>query len=77
VEVYRLLILDGHESHPSQDFKDYCLEYKGPILEGLKPITLSDDFDDMSEEEQHEVKNLRAAQSLHKLYEILMPRQCP
>jgi hypothetical protein len=53
VEVYRLLILDGHESHPSQDFKNYCLEYEGPILEGLKAITLSDDFDDMSEEEQY------------------------
>jgi len=25
---YRLLILDGHESHQSQDFKDYCLEHK-------------------------------------------------
>jgi hypothetical protein len=25
---YRLLILDGHESHTSQDFKDYCLEHK-------------------------------------------------
>jgi hypothetical protein len=23
---YRLLILDGHESHLNQDFKDYCLE---------------------------------------------------
>jgi hypothetical protein len=28
VGVYRLLILDGHESHLSQDFKDYCLEHK-------------------------------------------------
>jgi hypothetical protein len=26
--VYRLLILDGHESHLNQDFKDYCLERK-------------------------------------------------
>jgi hypothetical protein len=26
--VYRLLILDGHKSHLSQDFKDYCLENK-------------------------------------------------
>ena len=25
---YRLLILDGHESHLHQDFKDYCLEHK-------------------------------------------------
>ena len=28
VGSYRLLILDGHESHQSQDFKDYCLEHK-------------------------------------------------
>jgi hypothetical protein len=25
---YRLLILDGHESHLNQDFKDHCLEHK-------------------------------------------------
>ena len=25
---YRLLILDGHESHLNRDFKDYCLENK-------------------------------------------------
>lgn len=28
VGVYRLLILDGHESHLNQAFKDYCLENK-------------------------------------------------
>ena len=28
VGVYQLLILDGHESHINQDFKDYCLEQK-------------------------------------------------
>lgn len=28
VGSWRLLILDGHESHQSQDFKDYCLEQK-------------------------------------------------
>jgi hypothetical protein len=28
VGQYRLLILDGHESHLNQDFKDYCLEHK-------------------------------------------------
>ena len=28
VGAYRLLILDGHESHQSQEFKDYCLEHK-------------------------------------------------
>lgn len=26
--MYRLLILDGHESHLNQHFKDYCLENK-------------------------------------------------
>ena len=26
--MYRLLILDGHESHLNQGFKDYCLEHK-------------------------------------------------
>ncbi len=31
----------------------------------------------MSEEEQHKAKTLRAAQSLFKLYEILLLRQCP
>ncbi|KAF1934824.1 kinase subdomain-containing protein [Clathrospora elynae] len=53
------------------------IEFEGPIQEGLKPITLPDGFDDMSEEAQHQAKNLRAAQSLYKLYEILMLRQCP
>jgi hypothetical protein len=28
VGAYRLLILDGHESHLNQDLKDYCLENK-------------------------------------------------
>lgn len=28
VGAYRLLILDGHESHLNQEFKDYCLEHK-------------------------------------------------
>jgi len=28
VGVYRLLIMDGHESHLNQDFKDYCLKHK-------------------------------------------------
>jgi hypothetical protein len=28
VGVYRLLILDGYESHLNQDFKDYCFEQK-------------------------------------------------
>jgi hypothetical protein len=57
--------------HPS------LIEFEGPIPEGFKPITLPDDFEDMSEEAQQQAKNLRAAQSLYKLYEILMLRQCP
>jgi hypothetical protein len=36
---YRLLILDGHESHQSQDFKDYCLENN--ILTLCMPAHLS------------------------------------
>lgn len=57
--------------HPS------LIEFEGPIPEGFEPPTLPDNFDEMSEEEQHQAKNLRAAQSLYKLYEILMLRQCP
>ncbi|KAJ8113860.1 hypothetical protein OPT61_g4116 [Boeremia exigua] len=57
--------------HPS------LIEFEGPITEGFKPITLPADFDDLSEEAQLQAKNLRAAQSVYKLYEILMLRQCP
>jgi hypothetical protein len=57
--------------HPS------LIEFEGPIPEGLKPLTLPNDFDDMSEEAQHEVKNLQAAQSVYKLYEIYMLLNCP
>jgi hypothetical protein len=57
--------------HPS------LIEFEGPIPEGLKPIELPADFDSLSEEAQHQAKNLRAAQFLYKLYEILMLRQCP
>jgi hypothetical protein len=42
--------------HPS------LIEFEGPIPEGFEPITLPDDFDNMSEEAQHRAKNLRAAQ---------------
>lgn len=28
IGTYRLLIIDGHESHNSVDFQDYCREYK-------------------------------------------------
>ncbi|KAH8726478.1 kinase-like domain-containing protein [Phaeosphaeriaceae sp. PMI808] len=57
--------------HPS------LIEFEGPIPEGFNSIMLPDNFDDMGEEEQNQAKNLRAAQSLYKLYEILMLRQCP
>ncbi|KAI8939217.1 hypothetical protein NX059_005045 [Plenodomus lindquistii] len=57
--------------HPS------LIEFEGPIPNGFDPIKLPDDFDELSEKEQHEAKNLRAAQSLYKLYEISMMRQCP
>jgi hypothetical protein len=36
VGAYRLLILDGHESHLNQGFKDYCLENKILTL-GMPP----------------------------------------
>jgi hypothetical protein len=39
VGAYRLLILDGHESHLNQEFKDYCLENK--ILALCMPPHLS------------------------------------
>jgi hypothetical protein len=39
VGAYRLLILDGHESHLNQDFKNYCLENK--ILTLCMPPHLS------------------------------------
>jgi hypothetical protein len=57
--------------HPS------LIEFEGPIPEGLKPIELPDNFDSMTEDAQHQARNLRAAQSLYKLYEILTLRQCP
>lgn len=53
------------------------IEFEGPIPEGFESIPLPNNFDNMSEEAQHQAKNLRAAQSLYKLYEILMLRQCP
>jgi hypothetical protein len=57
--------------HPS------LVEFEGPIPEGFGPIELPDDFDQMSEEAQLQAKDLRAAQSLWKIYEILMLQQCP
>ena len=57
--------------HPS------LIEFEGPIPEGFGPIELPSDFDQMNEEAQLQAKNLRAAQSLWKIYEILMLQQCP
>lgn len=53
------------------------IEFDGPIPEGLQSISLPENFDDLSPEEQLEAKKLRAAQSLYKLYDIQMIRQCP
>ncbi|KAF1832662.1 hypothetical protein BDW02DRAFT_570855 [Decorospora gaudefroyi] len=53
------------------------LHFEGPIPQGLAPISLPDDFDTMTADAQHRAKHLRAAQSLYKLYDILMLQQCP
>ncbi|RAK95744.1 phosphotransferase enzyme family protein [Aspergillus ibericus CBS 121593] len=53
------------------------VEFDGPIPEGLESINLPDNFDELSPEEQLDAKKLRAAQSLYKLYDIQLIRQCP
>jgi hypothetical protein len=53
------------------------IEFEGPITKGFKNSTLPDNFDDMSAGEQLQAKNLRAAQSVYKLYEVFMLEQCP
>lgn len=53
------------------------VDFEGPVPDGLKPISLPDNFDDLSPEKQLEAKKLRAAQSLYKLYDIQLLRQCP
>ncbi|KAF2272167.1 phosphotransferase enzyme family protein [Westerdykella ornata] len=74
-------IIDWQAVNISPLFLQAChpslIEFEGPIPEGSDPTELPDNFDDMSEEEQLQAKNLRAAQSLYKLYEIIMLRQCP
>jgi hypothetical protein len=50
--------------HPS------IVDFDGSRLEGYAPPNLPDNFDELSPEEQTAAKKLRAAQSLHKLYEI-------
>ncbi|KAM5528164.1 transposase [Fusarium oxysporum f. sp. phaseoli] len=37
--LYRLLILDGHESHHSADFERYCQENKVVTFSCLKPTS--------------------------------------
>lgn len=53
------------------------VDFEGPIPEGLESINLPENFDDLSPEKQLDAKKLRAAQSLYKLYEIQLIRQCP
>jgi hypothetical protein len=57
--------------HPS------LIEFEGPITPGFEPISLPDDFESMSPERQLEAKKLRSAQSLYKLYEVYLLRNCP
>ncbi|KAF2239810.1 phosphotransferase enzyme family protein [Viridothelium virens] len=57
--------------HPS------LINFEGPIPEGFDPILLPDNFEQLSKEEQQQAKNLRAAQSIYKLYEIQMLGECP
>lgn len=53
------------------------IEFEGLIPEGLQSISLPENFDELSAEEQLEAKKLRAAQSLYKLYDIQMIQDCP
>ncbi|OQD99196.1 hypothetical protein PENSOL_c007G01089 [Penicillium solitum] len=53
------------------------IEFEGPIPEGLQSISLPENFDELSAEEQLEAKKLRAAQSLYKLYTIQMMQDYP
>ena len=53
------------------------IEFDGPVTEGFQSIKLPENFDKLSPSEQLEAKKLRAAQSLYKLYEIQLIRQCP
>ncbi|CAI7631491.1 unnamed protein product [Penicillium glandicola] len=53
------------------------IEFNGPIPEGLQSISLPENFDELSAEDQLEAKKLRAAQSLYKLYDIQMLQDCP
>ena len=57
--------------HPS------LIDFEGPISEGFDPILLPDNFDQLSKEGQQQAKNLRAAQSIYKLYELEMLSECP
>ncbi|OQE42945.1 hypothetical protein PENCOP_c003G07985 [Penicillium coprophilum] len=53
------------------------IEFDGPVPKGLQSIGRPENFDELSAEEQLEVKKLRAAQSLYKLYDITTIKHCP
>ena len=53
------------------------IAFEGPIPSGLKLMHLPDNFDRMTGEEQRQAKDLLAAQSLYKLYDIFTLEQCP
>ncbi|KAJ5086712.1 phosphotransferase enzyme family protein [Penicillium alfredii] len=53
------------------------VEFEGPIPECLQSINLPENFNELSPPEQLEAKKPRAAQSLYKLYDIQLIRQCP
>ncbi|KAJ5972391.1 Aminoglycoside phosphotransferase [Penicillium vulpinum] len=63
------LFLQAH--HPA------LIKFEGPIPEGLQSISLPENFNELSVEEQLGAKKLRAAQSLYKLYDIKMIQHCP
>ncbi|PVH99210.1 hypothetical protein DM02DRAFT_529606 [Periconia macrospinosa] len=76
-----LTIIDWQAVNVSPLFIQVChpslVEFDGPIPSGFAPINLPDNFDELSADAQLEAKNLRAAQSLYKLYEIMTLEQSP
>lgn len=52
------------------------IEFDGPIPDSFK-VDLPENFEELGPEDQLKAKKLRAAQSLYKLYEIQLLRQCP
>jgi hypothetical protein len=53
------------------------LDFNGPIPEELGKISLPDNFDTLSSDEQLEAKALHQAQTLHNLYMVLSYQQNP